>query len=334
MDTGDNDSSLYMQLDKIPVAVQQLPSQSSSAYMVAFNLKRKALKDISNQAYRHIIHSLQELAQMSSDEGEPAAQSVAGDNETRTLAEATLLPMNRKSVETFYCLHINMPHKNVLVSSVGMEIRRNSVRQGSVATDADSQVKPAPAMQQVDGVASFTNVPPTAGDLHRPRAVRHPSPSSESQPVDLLNSLTSSVVLGSRNGLPIPNPFNRTSSPLKNACHHHTSTGQHLHQQYGHVRSLANELPESVSQSSAQNGSSKKSRANKQVTFPTEARLIGEAGITLPVVFESDQEDSVSYDPADSDETLMSGFVNVPCSRRGFCLELDSADPVGDSEQH
>ena len=69
----------------------------------------KALKDISNQAYRHIIHSLQELAQMSSDEGEPAAQSVAGDNETRTLAEATLLPMNRKPVETFYCLHINMP---------------------------------------------------------------------------------------------------------------------------------------------------------------------------------------------------------------------------------
>ena len=79
MDTGDNDSSLYMQLDKIPVAIQQLPSQSSSAYMVAFNLKRKALKDISNQAYRHIIHSLQdELAQMSSDaEGEAAAQSVA-----------------------------------------------------------------------------------------------------------------------------------------------------------------------------------------------------------------------------------------------------------------
>ena len=32
-----------------------------------------------------------------------------------------------------------------------------------------------------------------------------------------------------------------------------------------------------------------------------EARLIGEAGITLPVVFESDQEDSVSYDPAASD---------------------------------
>ena len=152
---------------------------------------------------------------MSSDEGEPAAQSVAGDNETRTLAEATLLPMNRKSVETFYCLHINMPHKNVLVSSVGMEIRRHSVRQGSVATDADSQVKPAPAMQQVDGVASFTNVPPTAGDLHRPRAVRHPSPSSELQPVDLLDSLTSSVVLGSRNGLPIHHPFNGTSSPLK-----------------------------------------------------------------------------------------------------------------------
>ena len=99
VDTGDNGSSLYMQLDKIPVAVQQTSSQSSSAYMAAVNLKRKALEDISNQAYRHIIHSLQdELAQMSSDaEGE-----AAGDNETRTLAEATLLPMNRQLIHCFY----------------------------------------------------------------------------------------------------------------------------------------------------------------------------------------------------------------------------------------
>ncbi len=66
--------------------------------MAAVNLKRKALEDISNQAYRHIIHSLQdELAQMSDAEQEEATQSVNGSaDETRTLAEATLLPMNRK----------------------------------------------------------------------------------------------------------------------------------------------------------------------------------------------------------------------------------------------
>ena len=193
-----------------------------------------------------------------------------------------------------------------------MEITRNSVRDA-----ADSQIKPSANQQVQDGVASFTNAPPTAGDLHRPRAVRHPSPTSE--PVDLLDCLTTSV---SRNGL--PHPFNGTSSPLKKGCH--TSTGQHLHQQYGPVRSLANGLPES------QNGSSKKSRTNKQVTFQTEARLIGEAGITLPVVFESDQEEEDS--PGDETESLMPGFVNVPCSRRGFCLELDSVslDSVGDSE--
>lgn len=70
MPDGDNSSSLYMQLDHIPVAVQQCVN------------KRKALEDISNQAYRHIIRSLQEeLAQLA-------------DDETRTLAEATLLPVS------------------------------------------------------------------------------------------------------------------------------------------------------------------------------------------------------------------------------------------------
>jgi hypothetical protein len=60
----------------------------------AANLKRRALEDISNQAYRNIINSLQdELAQMSDAEAE-AARSASAD-ETRTLAEATLLPMNR-----------------------------------------------------------------------------------------------------------------------------------------------------------------------------------------------------------------------------------------------
>lgn len=77
---GDNSSSLYMQLDQIPVAVQH------QQYSVN---KRKALEDISNQAYRHIIRSLQdELAQLA-------------DDETRTLAEATLLPINRKAFDSF-----------------------------------------------------------------------------------------------------------------------------------------------------------------------------------------------------------------------------------------
>ena len=86
-----------MQLDKIPVAVQQTSALlSSSSYTTAANVKRKALEDISNQGYRHIIHSLQdELAQMSEDEAEAEAQAASLD-ETRTLAEATLLPMNRK----------------------------------------------------------------------------------------------------------------------------------------------------------------------------------------------------------------------------------------------
>lgn len=63
--------------------------------MTAANLKRKALEDISNQAYRQIIHSLQdELAQMSDAEAEAQSRTDSAD-ETRTLAEATLLPINR-----------------------------------------------------------------------------------------------------------------------------------------------------------------------------------------------------------------------------------------------
>lgn len=85
---GDNSSSLYMQLDQIPVAVQHCVNNS----------KRKALEDISNQAYRHIITSLQdELAQLA-------------DDETRTLAEATLLPMNRNlnlQKSFFFSMKIN-----------------------------------------------------------------------------------------------------------------------------------------------------------------------------------------------------------------------------------
>ena len=107
MDTTDNNSSLYMQLDKIPVAVSQQVSTSASGsvLMAAAHLKRKALEDISNQAYRQIIHSLQdELAQMSDDaEAEAQSQSRADSaDETRTLAEATLLPMNRNYFISIY----------------------------------------------------------------------------------------------------------------------------------------------------------------------------------------------------------------------------------------
>lgn len=82
-----------MQLDKIPVAVQSQSRISSSTTTTASS-KRKALEDISNQAYRQIIHSLQdELAELARAEEEAEAADADG---TRTLAEATLLPMNRK----------------------------------------------------------------------------------------------------------------------------------------------------------------------------------------------------------------------------------------------
>jgi hypothetical protein len=71
-------SSLYMQLDKIPVAVQ----------CTAAN-KRKVLEDISNQAYRHIIHSLQEeLAQLTADE--------EGTRLMEQSADTSVLPLARK----------------------------------------------------------------------------------------------------------------------------------------------------------------------------------------------------------------------------------------------
>lgn len=126
---------------------------------------------------------------------------------------------------------------------------------------------------------------------------------------------------GDECGLPpmnaCPPPFNCASSPLANTCH--TSTGQHVHHS-GPVRSLANGLPAK----SACAGRGKKSRVVKQVTFDTEARLIGDSA-KLPVVFESDEEDGTSLAklPLDGDEAeeAIPGFVNVPCNRRGFCLE-------------
>lgn len=218
-------------------------------------------------------------------------------------------------------------------SSAGSAIR-NHTRQESVeemetvkhCEAPSTKLHQHPIVPLVDGMASFTNQPPS-GDLHRPRAVRHPSPESSDR-LDLTN-------LNGRNGLPTPttacHPFNGTSSPVKKTCH--TSTGQHLHQ-YCAARSLSHALSgstgsDSLGQQSPALNKSKKNRPNKQVTFEPEARLIGES-ITLPVVFESDQEDSISLHPsADSEtESLMPGFVNMPCSRRGFCLDSASLPEV------
>lgn len=114
----DNGSSLYMQLDKIPVAVQSqsLRNLTLLSSTVASTSKRKALEDISNQAYRQIIHSLQdELAELARAEEEQQQQqqqqeaaisaAAADADGTRTLAEATLLPMNRKYSCFFFFVH-------------------------------------------------------------------------------------------------------------------------------------------------------------------------------------------------------------------------------------
>ena len=100
-----------MQLDKIPVAVQSqsLRNLTLLSSTAVASSKRKALEDISNQAYRQIIHSLQdELAELARAEEqqqqqqEAAAAAAAADTDgTRTLAEANLLPMNRKYSSSF-----------------------------------------------------------------------------------------------------------------------------------------------------------------------------------------------------------------------------------------
>jgi len=104
----DNGSSLYMQLDKIPVAVQSqsLRNLTLLSSTAVASSKRKALEDISNQAYRQIIHSLQdelaELARAEEQQQEDAAAAATADADgTRTLAEANLLPMNRKYSSSF-----------------------------------------------------------------------------------------------------------------------------------------------------------------------------------------------------------------------------------------
>lgn len=180
---------------------------------------------------------------------------------------------------------------------------RNHSRRESVVGETSQTGKDVETVRpQLDRVASFTNQPPASGDLYRPRAVRHPSPKLDSRLVDLTI------------GLP--------TSPAIKKTGQHTSTGQHLHP-YCAARSL-------IDVGSASPALNRCKKSMKQVTFETEARLIGELA-TLPVVFESNREDSVSFYPSvpsstTVNESLMPGFVNVPCSRRGFCL--DSTDQV------
>lgn len=202
--------------------------------------------------------------------------------------------------------------------------------------------KQAMPLKKLDGVvASFTNQPPASNDLHRPRPVRHPPSPTVNMSDDNLMDLSSLALACSRNGLPSTptlsgsacHPFNGTSSPLKKSAPSgpHNHTGQHLHQ-YSASRSLASHGPSMNNAAGCQDSSSqnKKPRPNKQVTFQTEARLIGES-VTLPVVFESRCENGQTDGTKSVQESgplEMPGFVNVPCSRRGFCLELVSANDL------
>ena len=123
------------------------------------------------------------------------------------------------------------------------------------------------------------------------------------------------------NSRPLPPfGFHFSSSPLKKACQH-SVTGQHVH-----------------------GGGGKKSRAVKSVTFDTEPYLIGceeeseDETTKLPVLFETNEQEKEEDTPS-TVQSMPGGFVNVPCSRRGFCLELlphllgDIGDSVGTEEE-
>ena len=207
------------------------------------------------------------------------------------------------------------------------------------------------AVLPADGVASFTNLPP--GDLHRPRPVRHPSPTFQISscaerssphvvPEPLLgNRGEFSNLSGQHSRSMPPLGYHFSASPVKKTCIHN-STGQHLHMNVpprslasssAAVASAAAKVCNMPQQSSA---TTKKARSSKTVTFQNDCRLNGDVG-KLPIVFEMDQEDNVSRLGAQRcvelekshliDEPskeaagapLMLGFVNVPCSRRGFC---------------
>ena len=241
----------------------------------------------------------------------------------------------------------------------GMEITRSSTIRNPTPKEIDpviQQNSPSPSikyqhqrstsqpmpLKKLDGVvASFTNQPPASSDLHRPRPVRHPPSPTANESGDNLMDLSSLALACSRNGLPSTptpssacHPFNGTSSPLKKSAPigPHTSTGQHLHQ-YGPARSLVSHglsISNATGCQDSSNQNPKKNRPNKQVTFQTEARLIGNESITLPVVFESEREGSQTNETKEPGPLEMPGFVNIPCSRRGFCLELDSANDLPD----
>ena len=211
-----------------------------------------------------------------------------------------------------------------------------------------------------DGMASFTNVPPANGELHRPRPVRHASPPAScrssfvessaccSSPNHLTSDAQPSTTGGSRgefssltgkHSRPMPPlGYHFCASPVKKICH--TSTGQHLHMNCPpRPLSAANSL--NVMQLRPANASAKKNRPAKSVTFQTDVRLKSDQSPSkLAVVFETEQEEGSLRRPKQStsdmdqddgevdikdsaSEPLIPGFVNIPCSRRGFC-EFDS----------
>ena len=124
---------------------------------------------------------------------------------------------------------------------------------------------------ETDGMASFTNQPP--GDLHRPRVVRHPSPTSP----------TSSMSGRSYQLLPVATVAASGSKvPLKRTCH--TSTGQHLHVTGSRMSGV-------LASPAGRPEGRKKTEGRKSVTFQTDVRLKSDA-FKLPVVFETESEDN------------------------------------------
>lgn len=127
-----------------------------------------------------------------------------------------------------------------------------------------------------DGMASFTNQPP--GDLHRPRAVRHPSPTSPASPTSASNS---AHPLGYQM-LPVSSGVSGSKLPLKRTSH--TSTGQHLHVTGSRISGV-------LASASGRPDRRKKTEGRKSVTFQTDVRLKSDA-FKLPVVFETETEDN------------------------------------------
>ena len=126
-----------------------------------------------------------------------------------------------------------------------------------------------------DGMASFTNQPP--GDLHRPRAVRHPSPTSSASGCSPVHSLNYQLV-------PVPKAVSGSKVPLKRTCH--TSTGQHLHVTGSRISGV-------LASPAGRPERKKRTEGRKSVTFQTDVRLKSDA-FALPVVFETETEDNAT----------------------------------------